>query len=343
MTRILALDGGGSRGIIPATILDLIYKETRKYPLEFFDVIAGTSTGGIIALSLAMEIPTSQIVDVYLKKSKDIFEDTKLDDVRDVGNVFGAQYGNKNLKEIVDDFFQNNTLGDINSKFNGKKKFMVPTFNLNPKTRDGINLNFRPEVYNSFYIKYSSEKLVDIAMRTSAGPTYFPIYESFIDGGVAINNPALSALSFVVSKNEDLDKKHYCYSNPAKKGLGQNIDDIKIMSIGTGTANGNYIQPEEIISGDWGVWQWRNHIGNLLTESNMQATHYYLLQLLSEDQYHRIQFDFTSTEAPYTIKQKIENNKSISMDTKDPAELHAMMEFATRYFQDNKSEILDWL
>jgi len=269
--KILSIDGGGSRGIIPAVILNNIYNDTGAYPTELFDVIAGTSTGGIIALGLSIGIDTSDLVDLYLFRSEKIFADTFWDNLFDVTHMFGAKYGNKNLRKIAEEFFEDTTLEEVHKRHEGKKIFMVPSFTLNPGD-DEHKENFRPVVYNSSYIKNGKEKLVDIALRTSAAPTYLPIVEQeFIDGGVAINHPALSALSFAVSKNES-EKAKYRYEEPTKKGLAWELKETKILSLGCGTSNGNYVAPKKITKGDWGLWQWKSHIANLMIESNVQCS-----------------------------------------------------------------------
>ncbi|MEM8908012.1 MAG: patatin-like phospholipase family protein, partial [Bacteroidota bacterium] len=189
-TKILSIDGGGSRGIIPATILNCIYRDTGKKPIDIFDVFAGTSTGGILILGLAVGLSTEEIVDIYEKKASRIFKDHLFDDIRDMGNLVGAQYDNQYLKEIVEKICGDKTLGDLDADYKGEKQFLIPAFLLSPQDEQGNYSNFRPEVLNSYYIKCKDEKLVDLALRTSAGPTYFPIYQNFIDGGVAINHPA---------------------------------------------------------------------------------------------------------------------------------------------------------
>ncbi len=197
--KILSIDGGGTRGIIPATILNCIYEETGNDPIDLFDIFAGTSTGGILILSLAVGQKTYDIVNLYQEKAKEIFKDNKIDDIRDIGNLIGAQYSNTNLREILEEIYKNRTMGDINNDYNGEKKFIIPTFWLNPKDEEGRYSNFRPEVFNSYYIKCNNEKLIDLALRTSAGPTYFPMHQNYIDGGVAINHPAMAAVAFAIN------------------------------------------------------------------------------------------------------------------------------------------------
>ena len=111
--KILSIDGGGTRGIIPATILNCIYSDTGKHPLDIFDIFAGTSTGGILILSLGVNRKTYDIMDLYLQHSKDIFKDNKIDDIRDIGNLIGAQYSNKELQGLLKETYKNITLGDL--------------------------------------------------------------------------------------------------------------------------------------------------------------------------------------------------------------------------------------
>ncbi len=335
MKKILSIDGGGARGIIPAVILNNIFNDTGKYPTEIFDVFAGTSTGGIITLGLSIGIPTSELVDLYLFKSEKIFSDSFWDNLVDVSHLFGAKYDNTFLDEIVTGFFNDLTLKDIHEKHNGKKIFMVPSFSLNPE-KNGKKRNFRPVVYNSCYIKFQEEKLKNIALRTSAAPTYLPIVEKeFIDGGVAINHPALSALSFAVSENIS-SKQKYRFDAPTHKGLGWNLKNTRILSLGCGTSNGTFVERKQISDGDWGLWQWRSHIADLMIESNVQCSEYYVRQLLSKGNYLRLQPDFSEDICPSELK-----GIKIDLDIKNVDTLEILRQFACDFYELNKSAIMD--
>lgn len=335
VNRILSIDGGGSRGIIPAVMLNNIYNDTGIYPTEIFDVFAGTSTGGIIVMGLSIGIDISELVDLYLFKSEEIFADSFLDNVLDVKHLFGAKYDNNNLRNITQKFFGNTTLKDIHDKHNGKKVFMVPSFTLNPGSDDKKE-NFRPVVYNSCYIKNQDEKLTDISLRTSAAPTYLPIVDKeFIDGGVAINHPALSALSFAVSNNVS-SKSKYRHDAPTKKGLSWDINNTKILSLGCGTSNGNYVSKSKITKGDWGLWQWKSHIANLMIESNVQCSEYYVRQLLPNNNYLRLQPDFTGDSNFDEFK-----NVYMDLDVKDVDTLEKLRDATNNYYKNNRDAILN--
>src|SRR4028118_547178 len=131
---ILAIDGGGTRGIIPATILALLEEKMGKPCNQIFDLIAGTSTGGIIALALAAGIRGKVIQELYLENADEIFYDDFWDNLRDgFGKHLGADYRQDKLKKILQGMVGNMTMGDIyTTSINSPKPFtvMVPAFDL---------------------------------------------------------------------------------------------------------------------------------------------------------------------------------------------------------------------
>jgi patatin-like phospholipase/acyl hydrolase len=219
------------------------------------------------------------------------------------------------------------------------QKLMVCTFHLNPPPHRG-NYNFRPIIYHSSFIKHKKEKLVDIALRTSAGPTYFPIYQNHIDGGVAMNNPAMAAVMFAINKH-DGGNGEYIYPDGEFKGLNKKIEDVKILSIGCGTSNKEFVDKTRTeIGTDWGNIQWAKFLPSLLTTSNMQITEYYMEQLLHEKQYKRISFLFDSEDAPEVIRG---TKKVLKLDVKDPKLLAGMKKFALDYYDKNRDKLLKFL
>ena len=350
--RILSLDGGGTRGVIPATLLDCIYQSTGQHPTDLFDLFAGTSTGGIIGIGLAYGLEPEQLVDLYLNQSDKVFHDTRLDDLRDgFGKNFGADYSKKPLQKILTSLFEEATLGDVNERLRQKgedKCLMVCTFHLNPD-KDGQPVNFRPAIYHSNFIRDRDIKLVDLALRTSAGPTYFPIHQNHIDGGVSINHPAMAAVSFAVNCNT-AEKPEYRYMDGANKGLGKSLHELQVLSLGTGTSNRNRIAPETIRRkrrGDWGNLQWIEYLPDLLTESNVQTSDYYVQQVLktsgTANQYHRIQLSFDDPQAPEAIRAELARGKVLGLDVRDKKLLQAMHDYAKSYYHIHEEEILSFL
>lgn len=337
--KILSIDGGGTRGIIPATILDCIHKDFGKTPQDIFDLFAGTSTGGIICIGLAAGLPPSALVDLYLNKSGDIFFESFLDRLQGLDEHLQANYQNKRLKKILDGLFAEKTLGDVQNdpNFGGKnKRLMVTTFDLGPKDATD-NKNYRPAIFHSSFIKCAATTLKDLALMTSAGPTYFPVYnQQYIDGGVALNNPSMAAIAFAI--NGHTDGVDYLYPDGKRKGLGLQTSDLQLFSLSTGTGNKNRIEKSQIKTGNWGDIQWIKYLPDLITETNMQSTMYYVKQILSEDQFCRIDLFFDDPTAP-----KILQVKPVGLDAKDPETLEAMHQFAKDTYEKNKAQIVNFL
>lgn len=339
--KILSIDGGGTRGIIPATLLHRIFLETGQSPADIFGLLTGTSTGGILCSGYAYGIPTDEMIHLYLNKAREIFYDPWWDDLRDgFGKTIGADYSNFRFKKILKAVFGNTTLGDIRTRNKDRKgRLMVCCFDLNPK-KNGKPINFRPRIYHSDFIRDQNVKLVDLCLMTSAGPTYFPIYKNHVDGGVSLNNPSMAALTYAINKQND-GTGEYSHPDGKAKGLAKTLGEIKILSLGCGTSNQNRIPPEVIRmkdNGDWGNLQWMKYLPDMLTESNMQASEYYVNQLLGKDQYKRIQLNFDHPEAPKVIRGKV-----LGIDVKNDLYLKAMVEYANDFFDKRKEEILKFL
>lgn len=346
--KILSIDGGGTRGVIPATILNEVFKDTGKAPKDIFYLMAGTSTGGILCTGYAAGLPTQELLELYLKKADNIFYDTGWDDIRDgFGKNTGADYSNERLKQELEAAFQDKTLYDIyqHNLASGLGRLMVCTFDLNPVVVDPLTgkkqpINFRPKVYHSDFIRDAGEKLVDICLQTSAGPTYFPIYKNHVDGGVSLNNPAMAAVAYAINGRKD-GGGEYRHPDGASRGLARALQELKILSLGCGTSNRNFIPEAEIKArdnGDWGNLQWIKYLPDMLTESNMQASSYYVDQLLAPSQYKRIQLFFDRPEAPDIL-----NGASLGPDVKRRDLLEAMVLYAEEVYRRNKNEILRFL
>ncbi|MBL4654754.1 MAG: patatin-like phospholipase family protein [Bacteroidia bacterium] len=317
MKKILSIDGGGIRGLLPITLLARLEEELNKPLREHFQLMAGTSTGGLIVLCLAHGLSAKEVQEFYLVKTRNIFKDNVLDDIKDgFGKSLGADYDQKNLERILHVIFGDTTLGNLKKKSNCN--VLIPAFDISPE-KEGNPVNFRPKVYNSVDENDSNEKLVDVACRTSAAPTYFPIREQhFIDGGVSINHPAMAALAFAINKN-------------LKNGLGYNMHDIKMLSIGTGTANQNRISLKEIGDGDWGSLKWIKYLPDLITESNIQSSEYYVKQVLN--------YNDDVDKHYLRVQPQLEN--LIKIDTKDPKILEDLINSANKISIDNILSFLE--
>ncbi|MGE5457566.1 MAG: patatin-like phospholipase family protein, partial [Methanococcaceae archaeon] len=140
--RILAIDGGGIRGIVSAVILDRLNRETNL--VNSFDLAAGTSTGGLIALALAHGVDINAIKNIYLDKGKFIFNDTWYDDLKDLLGLTGADYNSENLCSVLKSVFGDTRMKDL------KHHVLVTAFDLDNNSPDNDRRTWQPVNITNF-------------------------------------------------------------------------------------------------------------------------------------------------------------------------------------------------
>ncbi len=182
MTRkILSIDGGGIKGVFPASFLSVIEETTGKKISDYFDLIVGTSTGGIIALGLGMGFSAKEILGFYEELGPEVFQGNRF--VRMLRSIGISKYDNVALRKALERKFADKRLGE------SKNRLVIPSLNL----ETGEVHVYKTSHHQRFQRDYK-EKVVDVALATSAAPTYFPTYSSdsgipLVDGGLWANNP----------------------------------------------------------------------------------------------------------------------------------------------------------
>jgi patatin-like phospholipase/acyl hydrolase len=264
MYRILSFDGGGIRGLVTLALLKRLESQVPNL-IKGADLLAGTSTGGIIALGLAAGKSVDDMMALYQNNGQAIFDESWLDDIRDVGGLAGADYSQNNLEKLLDGIFADKQLKDLG------KRVLIPSFNLDDGDPDATKRTWGPKFFHNFpgVDSDGDESVVDVALDTSAAPTYFPTHGTFIDGGVVANNPSLAAVAQTQdSRNTD----------PAPA-----LGDIFLLSLGTGT-NLSYVKGKNL---DWGLAQWAKPLVSLLLDASMGIADYQCRYLLKAN-YRRI-------------------------------------------------------
>ena len=215
--KILSIDGGGIKGLYSAIVLEHLEEEfckkNGKSLSDYFDMICGTSTGGLIALALSVKTPASQVSQLYKLRGADIFPNvTRLERVINPVKklIWKGKYKNTVLQKELEAILSDKTMSDSHNLL------CIPSFNLT----SGSPTVWKYPHKEGMYKRDGKIKMVDVALSTSAAPTYFPIHEihphgRFIDGGVWANNPTLcgvlEAIEFYI--NQPLDNKEYTYDS----------------------------------------------------------------------------------------------------------------------------------
>ncbi|MFE9425302.1 CBASS cGAMP-activated phospholipase [Kitasatospora sp. NPDC006697] len=203
--QILSLDGGGLRGIFSAAVLASLEEDLGISIADHFDLIAGTSTGGIIALALGLGLTPREIVEFYVRLGPTVFRDST---ARRLRQVVKSKYSDDPLRAALVDVFGERTFGE------STKRLIVPSYNL---VSDDVYLFRTP--HTPRLRRDWRERAVDVAMATAAAPTYLPALplagNRLVDGGVWANNPSMVALVEAVGP------------------LGIALDKISMFSLGT--------------------------------------------------------------------------------------------------------------
>jgi patatin-like phospholipase/acyl hydrolase len=264
--HILSLDGGGIRGIITAILLDRLntHPETADF-LEGVDLIAGTSTGGIIALAIAKGASPAELVELYKNLGPAVFTDSLWDNIKDLGSVLGAQYDTQPLEKELKSFLgETTTLGQLT------KSVLVTTFDLDNLRPEPARRTWKPKLFHNIGQDNDADALAyKVGLYTSSAPTYFPTVDGYIDGGVYANNPSMCALA--QSQDERVYKN--C----------PNLSDVVLLSLGTGTS----LTFQEGMNLDWGMGQWIKPLISILMDGVSGIADFQCRKLLKEN-YHRL-------------------------------------------------------
>ncbi|WKD85231.1 Putative sporulation hydrolase CotR [Polaribacter huanghezhanensis] len=288
--RILSIDGGGIRGILPGIVLTQIEQKLQKRTgdpnvklSDMFDFMAGTSTGGILALAYLTpneenrpKLTAQEAVNIYLNRGNEIFNVSNWQKIKSGKGITDEKYNASELEGALDDTFEELKLSNL------LKPCIISSYDI----RNGKPHFFKQHKSNNEIYNF---KIKDVARATSAAPTYFQTAlikneigtpYPLIDGGVFVNNPSLVAYSEVRSMNfENIE------NTPSAKNM-------MIVSIGTGSVSKGY---EYKKAKDWGAIGWIKPIIEIMMSGNSKTVHYHLTQIFGtleeQDQkdYHRLE------------------------------------------------------
>jgi uncharacterized protein len=263
--RVLAIDGGGIRGLIPALVLTEMERRSGRRIFEMFDLIAGTSTGGILACALCAPdpLPASELVALYEDEGPKIFDRSLFQRIKSAEGLLDEKYDDGALDRALERFLGQKLLSEA------RPDLIVPAYDT---ALPG------PYFFKTSKARANSDEddfpLSVVARATSAAPTYFEPLEvgerALVDGGVFAVNPAMSAFAEVLREG----------------GAGE----VVLLSLGTGqrTRKRSF---DEIK--DWGVARWARPILDVVFDGVSDAVDYQLDHVLSGERYWRLQTELT--------------------------------------------------
>lgn len=223
--QILALDGGGYKGMFAASALACLEQDLGTSVADHFDLITGTSTGGLIALALGAGLRPADVADFYLSQGTRIFHR------RSLGSpILRRKYGAGPLERALTEILGGTTLAD------SRYRLAIPAYDL---TNDDVYVFRTPHAEH--LRRDHRDQMVDVALATSAAPTYLPARRlrglRLVDGGVWANCPVMVGVAEAVN----------VFHVP--------LDAISVLSIGTTTEVTR--RPAALDRG--GIWAWRAH------------------------------------------------------------------------------------
>ena len=262
MHKIISFDGGGIRGVLTAAVLERL---VAAYPslIQNATLLAGTSTGGLIALGLASSMSPTDVRRLYQDSGAAIFDNSGR---ISFGGKLYSKYSNENLAATVTALFGNLRLGWLS------KEVLIPSFDLDANA-DTVYRAWKPKFFtNRPGDPDRGERVADVALRTTAAPSIFPIYQGYIDGGVVANNPSIAALAQVMKRDAGQPKVDV-------------TSDVMLLSLGTGTS----FRWIDSMDGEWGGIDWicDGRILDLMLEGVSDVADFQCSQIL-EDRYNRL-------------------------------------------------------
>jgi patatin-like phospholipase/acyl hydrolase len=309
MHKVLSIDGGGIRGIIPAMVLAEIERRTERRIAEMFDLVAGTSTGGILALGLTKpgqgggpEFSASKLIELYEAEGKKIFSIPVLHRIQSARGLLEEKYPATGLEEVAKRYF-----GDVHLS-QALKEVLITAYEIEKRGPWFFKRRKAQDPNEGF-----NPLMRDVARATSAAPTYFePIQltvgtkgkRAFIDGGVHSNNPAMCAYVEAM-------KIH-----PEER-------DFLVVSLGTGELTRS--MPYEEVVG-WGLALWAQPILNVVFDGVADTVDYQLRELLPTEE--------GDARRYYRFQTVLDIGKD-DMDDASATNIHALKEKAQEIISEN--------
>lgn len=311
--RILSLDGGGIRGVISAVILAEVEKLINKPLNEHFNLIAGTSTGSILAAAIASGLKSQEIIRLYKEKGQRIFPYQSRLSLERLGlllryGISAPKYSNDGLIAVLQEQFGSTKLSDIDDS----PQLLIVAYD---------TIGRKPIVFKSWRQDedYFNIPVWEACVCSASAPTFFPAYllktsgksYSAIDGGVGANNPAASALAEALR-------------------LSYPINEISVLSIGTGNSEQPFLWEE---ARGWGVsqWIWKGRLLDVVFDASSDIHDYITKQVMSAPGVNNEECSRYLRLQPQIMNFEIDDAR--------PEQIANLIRFTQNYIEENKDSL----
>jgi len=245
MKKVISIDGGGIRGIVPAYLLMCIEEEMQDHLCNHVDLVAGTSTGAIVGAGISAGISMDKMLDLYFKEGPNIFEKNLRTWWKSVGGLKGGKHDVNNLIKILESYYGEGSMAKIL-----KTDFLCTSYSMT----DG-----KPRFFSK--TQEGDLPLGRVVAASAAAPTYFdPVTiegKEYVDGGLFAGNPSMAAFAEVKS---------------LYKGLA--AEDIMMVSLGTG----NRLKEHSSVK-DWFKFKWISPLLDIMMASDGGVIHHQLVKI----------------------------------------------------------------
>lgn len=268
--QVLALDGGGAKGLFSAHVLAHLESDLGVSIRDTFDLITGTSTGGIIALALGAGLRPCEIADHYLELTEAVFPRSRRRRWRLPARLMSPKYEQAPLRRAL-----GSILGD-RLLYDSDKRLVIPAYDVQAGSVHIFKTPHHPRLRRDWM-----HPMVEVALATSAAPTYLPVAKvgghRLIDGGVWANNPSVVGIAEAVSM------------------LGVPLEAIRVLNVGTLDTVG--AQPNKIDNG--GVAAWAKPAVPMIVAASSRGTQGLAEHLVTPERFGRI--DALVPEGTYAL------------------------------------------
>ncbi len=303
--RILSIDGGGIRSIIPGQILSILEEKLKEKTgrsetrlADYFDLIAGSGSGGIMACAYLSPIKpqnttprftAAQVTEMYAKYGRKIFEETFDHKLLSVGGLIDEKYSSYGLEKLLKEYFEDLHLSHL------LKPCLIPVYDITRRAAHFFTQHTATKPSEDFMVR-------DIARASAASPTFFEckrvqslsgVSYPMIDGSVFASNPSLCAYA----------EARKIYTQPGKPDKGVTAAGMVVLSLGTGKSK-SYYEFDDIKN--WGIASWSRPLIDMTSTAVAETVDYQMREIFDAvdvpGQYLRI-----NPKLPLDVKPEMDN------------------------------------